>query len=164
MRKKRFDFHPCYEQLKLTNVCFADDFFLVAGATVKSFKTIKKSLNNFGKMTSLHPNLDKSLKECGHGDWLRGKKLWSIKEKSTHSWIWRKFLKLRDYAKKNINIRVGNGKVCNFLFDNWHELGPLHLVLTSQEVSYIGVKCSDSVAEVMGRGKIIEGRRTTLRI
>ncbi|GAA0144388.1 hypothetical protein LIER_04848 [Lithospermum erythrorhizon] len=284
MKKKGFDYHPCCEELKLTHVCFTNDFFLVAGATKKSFKTIKNSLNDFGMITGLHPNLDKSLyffvgvskndemelgrilsipigtllvrylgvslttsaltaMDCkvfmdkirnnieswGHKNisftgrivfinsilfgasnywaqcvfipkevclkiekmlkaflWsgannvkyqakqernpvgtmdqliqVEREKFWSFKEKSIDSWIWKKFLKLRVYAKMNINIRLGNGKECNFLFDNWHELGPLHLVLTSQEVSYIGVKRSDSVAEVMGWGKIIEGRRAT---
>ncbi|GAA0147640.1 hypothetical protein LIER_07292 [Lithospermum erythrorhizon] len=58
--KLGFDFHPSYTALQLTHVCFDVDLFIVVGATEKSFRTIKQSLNEFGKMASLLLNLDKS--------------------------------------------------------------------------------------------------------
>ncbi|GAA0160294.1 reverse transcriptase [Lithospermum erythrorhizon] len=56
-----FDFHPKCEKLQLTNVYFTDDLFLISGATVRSFKVIHKTLDEFGNMFGLNPNLDKSV-------------------------------------------------------------------------------------------------------
>ncbi|GAA0150221.1 hypothetical protein LIER_09211 [Lithospermum erythrorhizon] len=237
IKKQGYDFHPFCEKIRLTLVCFADDFFLVAGATVKSFRTIKKTLHEFGEMVGLFPNLDKILcffggvsretevklgkilsisigtlpvkylgvslttaaltardcrffidkvekmirsflwsganelnkKEILWVQWinsyrLKDKSFWSIREKSTNSWIWKRFMKLMDYAKEHINLRVGSGRNVNFLFDNWHELGPLHLALTCQEVSYVRASNSESVAKFVDRGKVVSSRRATSRI
>ncbi|GAA0153481.1 reverse transcriptase [Lithospermum erythrorhizon] len=61
VEKNKFDYHPDCDRLRLTHVYFVDDLFLVSEATENSFRTIKKILNEFGSMTGLFPNLDKSL-------------------------------------------------------------------------------------------------------
>ncbi|GAA0149636.1 hypothetical protein LIER_43067 [Lithospermum erythrorhizon] len=63
------NFHPFYVKIRLTDICFADDLFFVAGATVTFFKTINNTLHEFremavhefGEMAGFFPNLHKSL-------------------------------------------------------------------------------------------------------
>ncbi|GAA0139904.1 hypothetical protein LIER_35151 [Lithospermum erythrorhizon] len=55
-----FYFHPKCQELKLTNICFVDDLFLVAGASERLFRVIKDILLEFGSMAGLKPNMGKS--------------------------------------------------------------------------------------------------------
>ncbi|GAA0175584.1 hypothetical protein LIER_28729 [Lithospermum erythrorhizon] len=75
-----------------------------------------------------------------------------------------RFLKIREHAKTHIKVRVGNGRGCNFLFDNWHEAGPIHLAFTAQEISHMRVSITDSVGDVLERGRLVCGRRVTFGI
>ncbi|GAA0146588.1 hypothetical protein LIER_06507 [Lithospermum erythrorhizon] len=78
-----------------------------------------------------------------------------MEEKSTDSWVWRKFQRLRVHIKPHINIRIGDGNVCNFLFDNWHRKGPL------QEISSMRLKLGDTMAGALKTRKHVIGRRAT---
>ncbi|GAA0152435.1 hypothetical protein LIER_10919 [Lithospermum erythrorhizon] len=46
--------------LGIINICFADDMFIVCGATIKTMQIVNASLKEFGVMSGLKPNLDKS--------------------------------------------------------------------------------------------------------
>ena len=55
-----FHYHPNCEQLLVSHMCFADDFFSLATAEVGSVGVLKRSLEEFGSMAGLQPNLQKS--------------------------------------------------------------------------------------------------------
>lgn len=55
-----FDYHVRCKEIELTHVCFADDLFLLASATSKSLQVIKKSLSQFGCLSGLVANVNKS--------------------------------------------------------------------------------------------------------
>lgn len=55
-----FDYHPKCKELLLTHITFADNLFLLARATELSFKMLKQTLDEFGGMLGLRPNLMKS--------------------------------------------------------------------------------------------------------
>ncbi|GAA0183727.1 hypothetical protein LIER_31090 [Lithospermum erythrorhizon] len=54
-----FVFHPKYKELEITNVCFADDMFIVCGANETTI--VSYSLKMFGELSGLEPNLEKSI-------------------------------------------------------------------------------------------------------
>lgn len=54
------DYHPKCTKLQTSHVEFADDIFIVAGATYKCFKVIKETLETFSVISGLKPNLLKS--------------------------------------------------------------------------------------------------------
>ncbi|GAA0169499.1 hypothetical protein LIER_40771 [Lithospermum erythrorhizon] len=58
--KYGFDYHPYCKEMRLTNVCFVDDLFLITGATSESFHVTKNTLIEFDGLVGLFPNLDKS--------------------------------------------------------------------------------------------------------
>ncbi|GAA0155495.1 hypothetical protein LIER_13209 [Lithospermum erythrorhizon] len=63
MRKieaKEFDYHPKCQEVKLPNIGFANDLFVMTGATRKSFTVLKEALYEFEKMFGLQPNMQKS--------------------------------------------------------------------------------------------------------
>ncbi|GAA0165422.1 reverse transcriptase [Lithospermum erythrorhizon] len=59
-RHADFVFHLKFKSLGITNICFADDLFIVCGATIKTMQIVNASLKEFEVMSSLKPNLDKN--------------------------------------------------------------------------------------------------------
>ncbi|GAA0172353.1 reverse transcriptase [Lithospermum erythrorhizon] len=57
---EHFTFHPLCSELRIINVMFADDMFVMASADVDSLRAVKGCLDKFGKIFGLKPNLDKS--------------------------------------------------------------------------------------------------------
>ncbi|XP_071687705.1 uncharacterized protein [Rutidosis leptorrhynchoides] len=55
-----FTFHPGCENLKLINLCFADDLFLCAHADIVSVKVIFEALDEFKRCSGLTPSIPKS--------------------------------------------------------------------------------------------------------
>ncbi|GJZ67367.1 hypothetical protein Tco_0630607 [Tanacetum coccineum] len=55
-----FRYHKHCEELKIINVCFADDLFLFARGDVNSAKVILDSLNEFKHVSGLVPSIPKS--------------------------------------------------------------------------------------------------------
>ncbi|GAA0159769.1 hypothetical protein LIER_16474 [Lithospermum erythrorhizon] len=49
------------DKCKLTNICFADDLLVVAGANTRSFKVLGETLDVFGEMLGLKRNFDKKI-------------------------------------------------------------------------------------------------------
>ncbi|GAA0176031.1 hypothetical protein LIER_29096 [Lithospermum erythrorhizon] len=54
------DFYLGCKELKILNIMFADDMFVMSAANVKFITTIEGVLNRFGKIVGLSPNLEKS--------------------------------------------------------------------------------------------------------
>ncbi|GAA0149470.1 hypothetical protein LIER_08631 [Lithospermum erythrorhizon] len=92
---------------------------------------------------------------------LKGQFVWAVKEKSTDSWVWRKLLRLRDELQHCIKVEVGSG---NGLYDNWHSWGPLHNVLTKQEITSMRIQDTDTVDDVVHKNFCVVGRRGIPRI
>ncbi|GAA0167599.1 hypothetical protein LIER_40417 [Lithospermum erythrorhizon] len=55
-----FTYHLGCKDIELVNISFADDLFIMCGATVGSMQAIKKALGMFGDCSGLKPNLTKS--------------------------------------------------------------------------------------------------------
>ncbi|GJZ80916.1 RNA-directed DNA polymerase, eukaryota, reverse transcriptase zinc-binding domain protein [Tanacetum coccineum] len=56
----RFKYHYGCKELKLTHLCFADDLLMLCNGDVDSLKVMKKSLEEFSKVSGLFPNHSKS--------------------------------------------------------------------------------------------------------
>lgn len=56
---------------------------------------------------------------------LRNMSFWAIEESSRDSWNWRMLLRLRQFAKRFLFAKVGNGKNVFFWYDSWTPMGPL---------------------------------------
>ncbi|GAA0143396.1 hypothetical protein LIER_04089 [Lithospermum erythrorhizon] len=56
----KFKFHPLCQQIGLTNICFADDLWILCSADNDSICIIKNVITKFGEATGLKPNLSKS--------------------------------------------------------------------------------------------------------
>ena len=55
-----YDFHPNCQHLEISHLCFADDLFILCGASELSFSTINHTLLQFSRISGLKPNLSKS--------------------------------------------------------------------------------------------------------
>ncbi|GAA0138508.1 reverse transcriptase [Lithospermum erythrorhizon] len=58
--EEEFDYHPKRREIDLVNLSFADDLFILCGATELSLKLIRKALRMFGYLSGLHLNSSKS--------------------------------------------------------------------------------------------------------
>ncbi|XP_059650448.1 uncharacterized protein LOC132296253 [Cornus florida] len=67
--------------------------------------------------------------------WNEGRNIWEVKVPSQCSWSWRRLLSLRTAIKPLVKLEIGNGTSANFWFDNWCSLGPLYLLVSSQQLS-----------------------------
>lgn len=57
----------------------------------------------------------------------KGKSFWMVKSNTTHSWCWKKLLKLRPIIRPMIMHEIGNGRDTFLWHDLWHPQGPLLL-------------------------------------
>lgn len=55
-----FKYHQGCEVLKITSLCFADDFMILSNGDADSIMIIKQALDEFSEYSGLHPNLGKS--------------------------------------------------------------------------------------------------------
>jgi hypothetical protein len=49
----RFGFHPWCKSIGLTDLCFADDLFIVSAATTESIQVIQGVLSEFEELSGL---------------------------------------------------------------------------------------------------------------
>ncbi|GKD51879.1 RNA-directed DNA polymerase, eukaryota, reverse transcriptase zinc-binding domain protein, partial [Tanacetum coccineum] len=59
-KEKEFKYHFGCKKLKITHLCFVDDLLMLDHGDSTSITTIKKALEKFSKVSSLHPNMSKS--------------------------------------------------------------------------------------------------------
>ena len=72
---------------------------------------------------------------------LKKKSFWEVNARSqVGSWMWRKILKMRDFAKKFYHKEVGNGRHTSFWFDKWSEKGMLFDLLGDRGIIDMGVR------------------------
>lgn len=77
---------------------------------------------------------------------------WSIKENSTKcSWMWRKFLKYRDTAKRFHRVEVCDGNSTSFWFDKLSPLGRVYELTGPRGSIDIGISLSDTIADAVRR-------------
>ncbi|GJT54657.1 RNA-directed DNA polymerase, eukaryota, reverse transcriptase zinc-binding domain protein [Tanacetum coccineum] len=60
-RNPKFQFYFECKNMKITHVCFADDLLVLCHGDVDSIKVVKDSIDEFGRCSSLLPNLQKSI-------------------------------------------------------------------------------------------------------
>ncbi|GJT80580.1 RNA-directed DNA polymerase, eukaryota, reverse transcriptase zinc-binding domain protein [Tanacetum coccineum] len=63
-----FKYHHGCKKLQITHLCFADDLLVMCHGDTTSVKVIKSALEDFSKVSGLHPNLGKSTIFCGSMD------------------------------------------------------------------------------------------------
>ncbi|GKB60710.1 RNA-directed DNA polymerase, eukaryota, reverse transcriptase zinc-binding domain protein, partial [Tanacetum coccineum] len=56
----QFKYHYGCRDLKLTHLCFADDLMVLCNGDINSLKVVKKSLEDFSRVSGLFPTLNKS--------------------------------------------------------------------------------------------------------
>ena len=56
-RQTGFIFHPHCQELRISHLAFADDLFIMCGATVGSLTLVKHAIVEFGRISGLKPNL-----------------------------------------------------------------------------------------------------------
>nr|GEX80236.1 hypothetical protein [Tanacetum cinerariifolium] len=56
----KFKFHKCCKEMRLTNMCFADDLMVVYHGDVDSTRTVKVTMVEFSAISGLIPNMGKS--------------------------------------------------------------------------------------------------------
>ncbi|GJZ24374.1 RNA-directed DNA polymerase, eukaryota, reverse transcriptase zinc-binding domain protein [Tanacetum coccineum] len=61
-----FRYHTGCEDLKITNLCFADDLLILCNGDCDSVKVIKLALEEFSSVSGLVPNLSKSTMFCSN--------------------------------------------------------------------------------------------------
>ncbi|GJW16459.1 RNA-directed DNA polymerase, eukaryota, reverse transcriptase zinc-binding domain protein [Tanacetum coccineum] len=59
-KNKNFGYHYGCKQMKLTHVCFADDLLILCNGDKGSVCTLKDAIEEFGHVSGLKPNYDKS--------------------------------------------------------------------------------------------------------
>ena len=57
--RPEFCFHPKCQELQLSHVIFADDFFILSGAQLSTLEMIEQTIREFGNVSGLKPNLQK---------------------------------------------------------------------------------------------------------
>ncbi|GAA0164487.1 hypothetical protein LIER_20108 [Lithospermum erythrorhizon] len=87
-----------------------------------------------------------------------------VKERSIDSWVWRKLLMLRDAIKPHEKYKVEDGKIMNYLYDNWSSEGVMVEAFSARERSVLGLLSTDSVADFCRNMKWPKGRRFTENI
>lgn len=79
---------------------------------------------------------------------LKGKNFWEVNSKTqSGSWMWRKFLKLRDVAKLFHRRELENGRHISFWFDIWSERGALYDLVGSRGMIEMGVSREATLEE-----------------
>ncbi|GAA0183596.1 hypothetical protein LIER_30977 [Lithospermum erythrorhizon] len=73
-------------------------------------------------------------------------------------------LRLGDDIRAHVKVQIGSGCESSFLYDNWHQLGPLYKVLNDRKISLTRVQKNDTIAEVVSRGYLVKGKKLTSSI
>lgn len=58
--EQKIGYHPTYQKLNLTHLCFADDLLVFADGTRRSIEGIMDVFNMFGQFSGLNISLEKS--------------------------------------------------------------------------------------------------------
>ncbi|GAA0172712.1 hypothetical protein LIER_26483 [Lithospermum erythrorhizon] len=122
------DFYLGCEELKILNIMFADDMFVMFTANVKCITTIKGMLNRFGKIVGLSPNLEKIyFYVVGTPDEVvsRLKDIIGIPVAVLPMKLPKSFWLDRDWLRENVQFKVGNGESIYVWLDLWYEGGSL---------------------------------------
>lgn len=72
---------------------------------------------------------------------------WSLKGRSSDSWLWKSLLKLRHLASQFIKCNVGNGRTAWFWYDSWTPLGPLINLFGDQGLRSTRIRLSAKVGD-----------------
>lgn len=56
VEQKGYDYHPQCKELQISHMAFADDLFLIATATNRSFLMMKETIVEFKELSSLVPS------------------------------------------------------------------------------------------------------------
>ena len=78
------------------------------------------------------PNL--SLGLMGEADYTTRESFWDARVGAVGSWIWKKLLQLRQFAKQFLCMEVRNGKTVGFLTDIWLPIRRLIEVIGEREL------------------------------
>ncbi|VVA97124.1 unnamed protein product [Arabis nemorensis] len=86
-----------------------------------------------------------------HQNVIKDSNFWVIKQKQTHTWIFRQILKQRTLASQWFRTLPGNGRRCSFWFNLWTSLGPLITLIGQSGPRQTGIPLIATVASVWRR-------------
>ena len=73
---------------------------------------------------------------------------WIIKESNNHSWLVKRFLRLRPLVYNWIHVKLGNGRHARFWSDNWSPYGNISDFLQLQPHSRLGIPRLATVSDL----------------
>lgn len=65
-----------------------------------------------------------------HQNVIKDSSIWDLKEKQSHTWVFKQLLRLQPHIMQWVQVLPGNGLNCRFWSDPWTSFGPL--------IEYIG--------------------------
>ncbi|GKE07786.1 RNA-directed DNA polymerase, eukaryota, reverse transcriptase zinc-binding domain protein [Tanacetum coccineum] len=176
---QNFKYHFGCKEIKLTNLCFADDLLVVCNGDKDSLEVVKSSLNEFSLVSGLFPNLSKSTIFFGsinekERNSAQGKARISLKNvckpkengglglgalkgwtEAFDSWRWKNMLDLRDKIKEFVIYKVRNMEKILVWHDKWCELGLLTKIISYRSIYDARLNPNATVAEMIVNGSWI---------
>ncbi|GJV83129.1 hypothetical protein Tco_1523027 [Tanacetum coccineum] len=136
-----FKYHTGCEELKITNLCFADDLLVLCNGDCDSVKVIKLALEEFSSVSGLVKwvNIYR----------LKRRNLLEIPIDDNASWGWRKLMELRDQARPHIRHCLGKGESTSMWHDYWCDIGPIDEIVTRGQIFSAGFYNNATVASML---------------
>lgn len=77
---------------------------------------------------------------------------WTLKEKTSHSWVVKRLLRLRNLIYPCIKLIIGNVRSCRFWSDHWSPFGSISEFLNLQNSSRLGIRRDATIADLNCNG------------
>ncbi|CAH2035799.1 unnamed protein product [Thlaspi arvense] len=83
-----------------------------------------------------------------HQSVIKDKSIWDLKEKQSHTWLFKKLLRLRDTMLMWVRIKPGDGRTTMFWSDPWTPFGPLIKFIGPMGPRLLGISRDAIVASI----------------
>nr|GEU83373.1 RNA-directed DNA polymerase, eukaryota, reverse transcriptase zinc-binding domain protein [Tanacetum cinerariifolium] len=146
----KFKYRRDCKEVKLTNLCFADDLLVVWHGDVDSVRSVKDTMMEFSAISGLMPNMEE--KNTLWVKWvkmvkLRGESIWEVQKGANDSWMWKCLLELRNKIRKHTFKVLGDGKNTKFWVDQWNSEGILSEIINWKDIYDARLSGNESVLD-----------------
>lgn len=90
--------------------------------------------------------------EWMHQNVIKDSTIWEIKEKQSHTWVFKQILRLRILITQRVWVLPGNGQTCRFWTDPWTDLGPLFNYIGANGPQITGIPRSAALHSLWSNG------------